>query len=112
MANNRKLDWEKLKRLTYDVPFGLDKNIKKEIVNPSIRDFVKKINNNQCYLCLINEKNLLGEELQLHHIIPNGSASKENLVYLCTMCHNLVHLLLYLEGKWRYTRVRKGVPYG
>jgi hypothetical protein len=40
----------------------------------------------------------------LHHILPNGDVTDSNIVTLCTHCHQVVHQILYLCGKWRYAR--------
>lgn len=41
---------------------------------------------------------------QLHHVIPDGDVSDENIVTLCVHCHQIVHQILYVEGRWRYAR--------
>jgi len=40
----------------------------------------------------------------LHHIIPNGNTSDDNICTLCTHCHQMIHLALYASGKWKYAR--------
>jgi hypothetical protein len=37
-------------------------------------------------------------------VIPDGDVSDENIVTLCVHCHQIVHQILYVEGRWRYAR--------
>ena len=41
---------------------------------------------------------------QLHHVIPNEKISDANVVTLCIHCHQIIHLLLYVDRRWRYAK--------
>lgn len=73
----------------------------------------KTISERDKYICQLcnheDKKNGYGNpqwnipgSLHIHHIIPNGAATEDNLITLCEKCHKVVHLLLYLDGKWRW----------
>lgn len=108
-----KIDWEYLKLLVDRVPSNLNKNIKKQRVSDEVKKKIRK--KHQCSLCGKLDK--VGTDgnsiLQIHHIIPNGKGTEENLEILCKYCHQVVHNLLFVTGKWRFTNVMKGIyPYG
>lgn len=101
------IDWNVLHRLTRDVPIGLNRSAKKEPINKETRKKIYLRDSNKCQMC--GRKGKYGNPqygiagiLSIHHIIPNGTADPANLITLCDKCHKVVHLLLYLEGKWRY----------
>ena len=111
MNNNvRKLNYERLLTLTRDIPFNLDRKIKKEAIPKKLREKIVERDNYTCWVCGHEDKeneygnpqwDILGT-LHIHHIIPNGKATEDNLITLCDKCHKAVHLLLYLDGKWRW----------
>lgn len=111
---NSKINWNTLYMLTWGIPDNLDKTSKKEQIPRKVRDLVRARDNLTCIMCNKVDLNGYGYKniyngnlgrLQMHHIIPNGSATEENIVTLCNHCHQIVHGILYVEGKWRYTRV-------
>ncbi|RLG44141.1 MAG: hypothetical protein DRN81_05210 [Thermoproteota archaeon] len=95
-------NYERLMFLTKDVPHGLmASNKKKEEVNNETRARILKKWDYRCYLCN-REKHCI-----IHHRIPNGDASDENLYPLCEHCHKLVHTILWLDGKWMFQGYRR-----
>lgn len=106
----RKLDYDRLLKLTRDIPSNLDRKIKKEPIPKKLRERIVERDNYTCWVCGYEDKEngygnpqwgLLGS-LHIHHIIPNGKAIESNLTTLCDKCHKVVHLLLYLDGKWKW----------
>lgn len=105
------VDYELFLRLTRDIPDGLDRSVKKEKTTPDARTAVSRRDKKTCRVC-----GLKGEygnpgwdipgKLAVHHIIPNGPSTLENLITLCRYCHAAVHFLLYAAGKWRYVPAR------
>lgn len=106
-------DYTLLLKLTQDIPSNLDKSIKKEPISDDIRKLVVKRDGCKCRLCdKVDNFGCGGEygmdgDLNIHHIIPNGKSSVDNLIVLCIKCHMLVHLILWLDGKWRHTYIRR-----
>jgi len=113
---SRCFNWSQLQSLVDRVPDKIDTSIKKGNLDDRDRLHFEKRDKGVCYIC--NQINyygshnpyLYGKEYasvgvsHLHHIIPNGGATDENIVTLCTHCHQIVHQILYLCGKWRYAR--------
>ena len=102
------IDYEIFLELTRDVPMGLDRATKKEQVDKTMRDIIYQRDGFVCAMCS-SEYNQYAtdhrsenhqEGVHIHHIIPNGSATPCNLVTLCEECHDLVHVMLYVDGKW------------
>lgn len=100
-------NYDLLLRLVQDVPMDLDRKGVKENTPPDVRKLVNQRDNYACQLCgfegqfgsvYIGRDN----ELNIHHIIPNGEANLDNLVTLCNQCHRIIHLLLYRTKKWRF----------
>lgn len=107
------INWAHLNQLTDKVPYGLDLSIKKKQVQPKQKEQFQKEDRGICYVCGIIDSygamhhpiyNFAGHH-NLHHIIPNGPATRENIVTLCHHCHVLVHTILFITGKWRYSKV-------
>jgi 5-methylcytosine-specific restriction endonuclease McrA len=100
-------------QLTRDIPFNLDKSFKKEKIPSDIRQLIIERDGNKCRLCgKIDSFGCGGEfgmdgDLNIHHIIPNGKSYLDNLLVLCIKCHMLVHLVLWLDGKWRHVYLRR-----
>ena len=88
-------DWNLLLKLTQDIPNNLNQNEEKEPISPGIRYIITK-RDKVCKLCGSSK------DLIIHHIIPNGSSDPDNLILLCRRCHYVVHLLLWISGKWKY----------
>lgn len=103
------LNYDRLLKLTKEIPHNLDRKIKKEPIPKKLRDEIVERDNYTCWVCGHEGKengygnpqwDILGF-LHIHHIIPNGKATEDNLVTLCKDCHQIVHTLLYLDGKWK-----------
>lgn len=106
------INFIELKRIIDIVPDNLDRKQKKGSIPSHVRRELKESCPN-CVLCgheQEHDKNGLNI-IHIHHIIPNGSGEKENLIALCKYCHQTIHLLLYAAGKWRYVDVNKTMPY-
>jgi 5-methylcytosine-specific restriction endonuclease McrA len=111
-----RINFEKLLSLVYAVPHGLyqeTSTIKKGFVPIKLREEITKRDKLTCQICglvdtygCINPYITLEGKLQIHHIIPNGKSSLENLITLCKDCHAVVHLLLYIDGRWRKHTIR------
>ncbi len=100
-------DWDLLMRLTKEIPENLNRGAKKELIGKEIRRHVYLRDKKTCQIC--RKKGEYGNPqygiagiLSIHHIIPNGVGELNTLITLCEKCHAVVHLLLYIEGKWRY----------
>lgn len=106
----------RLALLIDSVPKNIDKSDTKESLSLADRLHFEKRDKGCCKVCWqINHYGshnpyLYGREYagaglsHLHHVIPNGKVSDENIVTLCTHCHQAVHQILYLCGKWKYQR--------
>lgn len=66
---------------------------KKEPYSTEMRDYIYERDNYECRLCYSSWNGF-----HCHHIIPNGSASEDNLITLCLKCHEIVHRLLRNKG--------------
>ena len=91
------MDYELLIKLI-SIPDHLDRKKKKEFVAKLVREEIYKRDYMICQLCGRDESG----NLQVHHIIPNGTATPDNLITLCKHCHDAVHMLLYTSKKWKY----------
>lgn len=102
-------DWDHFRHLIDVVPEGLDRHQKKGIVRKEDRENIRK--RNKCRLCSAKDKIGLDRNsiLHIHHIIPNGTGDIDNLELLCKSCHQAVHSILYVLGKWRFLNVMKGM---
>ena len=106
-----KYNYELFLQFTRDIPENLDRKVKKEAITKETRKIIIERDDNTCQLCGLKDKygnpgwDVPGK-LALHHIIPNGSGSPENVVTLCKYCHNAVHQVLYAAGKWRYVPMK------
>lgn len=106
------INWRKLRSLIERVPIDLDRTKKKEPIKEKTREKIYKRDKGVCFICgSIGEygcknpfNNSTGRH-NIHHIIPNGKSADYNLVTLCEHCHRVVHEILYIEGRWRYTRI-------
>lgn len=96
MKKVKNMNFELLKKIVIDVPENLDRTKKKETIEREIQILIKNRSNNTCELCGNYPSKLI------HHIIPNGASSLDNLIDLCRNCHDAVHVLLFTSGKWKY----------
>jgi hypothetical protein len=108
------LDWDKFKHLVMGIPDNLDKKKKKGTFQPKDRLHFEVRDKGLCYLCgstfhygscNVYAYTKTNYNLShLHHIIPNGDITDENIITLCTHCHQMVHQATFIVGKWKYGR--------
>jgi len=80
-----------------------DDNYKRIPVPEKLREEIYEEQKGLCWLCKCKTT-----VPQTHHIQPDGESIKENLVMICSLCHQWVHWMLkrYLgyrgtmRGKW------------
>ena len=104
-------NWEKIKELVERVPFGLELSQPKGVITKAVRQELTQRDALTCQCCGLQDNYgnpgfAIPGKLAVHHIIPNGAATLENLITLCKYCHNVVHLILYILRKWRYVPMR------
>ena len=92
---------ENLIRLT-QIPRGLDWNKSKEPISPEMRRMIYRRDNWTCQICWRTSASGLSYIPIIHHIIPNGPATPENLILLCQRCHTIIHRVLYVTKRWKY----------
>lgn len=97
-------------KITKDLP-EFDKSNEKEEIPKEIREIIKQRDKNTCKLC--GTEGSFGHYMSggagnifIHHIIPNGASEPDNLLILCKTCHQLVHIMLYKLGKWKWVFFR------
>jgi hypothetical protein len=111
------INWDDLRELVDCVPDDLDKKLKAIPIPKKVREQIMERDGGFCIVCErtfpygSNNPYLMSEgqpnnfkQCNIHHIIPSGSVDPDNLVTLCIHCHQLVHQILYLCGKWKYRR--------
>ena len=91
-----KVCYTRLLYLTEAVQTGLDFNVVRQRISPKMKMKIRERDSDICYIC--NRKN----SPHIHHRVPNGLANEENLYTLCARCHDVVHSLMYLDGKWKH----------
>jgi 5-methylcytosine-specific restriction endonuclease McrA len=102
-SNIKDFDWDRLKSLVDRVSFRIDKNKTKTVIQPQDHLHFESRDKGKCFVCRRVGKYCSGKS-HLHHIIPNGDLSDDNIVTLCVNCHQLVHLLLFMSDRWKYAR--------
>ena len=85
---------KKLKEILYKAPFVTEKQDRKWIP-PNLKEEVRKRDKYKCVVC---ER---AKNLKVHHVIPYGDSTLDNLVTTCEICHEYIHKILK----------RKGYPY-
>jgi len=111
---NQSLDWKKFKYLIDHIPRNCKRGKKKTPLQPKDRLHFEVRDKGVCYICgsiyhygscnVYAYRDITYKLSHLHHIIPNGNVSDNNIVTLCTHCHQLVHQAMYISGKWGYGR--------
>lgn len=91
------IDLDVFDRLVNKIPW-CDPDKGREPLNNEIRSKVFERDNQTCQLCKGNSKVAM---IQCHHVIPNGSATEDNLISLCPFCHDKIHMFLSKKG-YRY----------
>jgi hypothetical protein len=98
-------DYDLLLSLTREVPRVRDHSHANESVPDQVRDQVIARDGGACRLCRFTSDRFgtwsgwNPDQLGVHHVLPGGPATPENLVSLCTRCHKLVHHILVRDGK-------------
>lgn len=108
------LNWNAFKMLVEIDTEAIDYNEKKKALQPKDRLHFETRDKGLCFICgsiyrygscnvyAYTQTNY--KLSHLHHIIPNGDTIDDNIVTLCTHCHQMVHQAMYVAGKWRYGR--------
>jgi len=91
---------EKLHKLL-DLKKCSDENYKRVPVSEKLRDEIKESQKKMCYLCRCKTT-----VPATHHIQPDGESVKENLVMLCSLCHQWVHWILKKHLGYRGTQMK------
>lgn len=115
LCKDRDFRFERLKYILDSVPSTPDKSKRKKKLDPRDRLHFERRGMGTCWICgQINHYGSNNEYSMydykgygvshLHHIIPNGDATDENIITLCSHCHQVVHHILYLLGKCKYAR--------
>ena len=79
-----------LLRIINDVPVKQGDE-KKEIIPREVKATIRKRDKEKCRVCDRDSD-------KVHHIIPNGKATEDNLIVLCDQCHEYVHKMLRRKG--------------
>lgn len=91
------LNWDKFRNLIDKVPSSAYKsNTSKTKLQPKDMYHFERRDGCKCYLC-----ETVSRITHLHHIIPTGDTTDQNIVTLCKSCHKMVHIALYVSGKRR-----------
>ena len=94
------MDYELFIRLTKDVPLGLDRlQVKEKLTSKAVLGLILRRDGVMCRLC---GETCGGLERSIHHILPNGKVDEANLITLCRWCHQVVHLVLWRDKKWKF----------
>lgn len=108
------LDWDRFKFLIDEVPDTHDSNCRKKELNPKDRLHFERRDRGVCFVCgstyHYGSCNVFAyvertyKLSHLHHVDPLGDKSDQNIVTLCTHCHQMVHSAMFVSGKWKYGR--------
>lgn len=112
---NRDINWDHFKHLVdgwYRTGHNMDR--KKTLLQPKDRLKYEVRDKGLCNICgstfhygscnvyLYTQSDY--KLSHLHHVIPNGGIDDENIVTLCTHCHQMVHQAMYITGSWKFGR--------
>ena len=79
------------------------KNMKRNLI---LSYLIKMRHNFKCQVCKKNTENMIGDKIEVHHIIPllaNGKDHSDNLIVLCHKHHRDIHKgVLSLEVKVKF----------
>jgi len=108
------IDWNRLKFLVYAPEHIHDRNKPKVSLQPKDRLKFEKRDKGVCFICesvfYYGSSNMYISNTRdyklchLHHVIPNGGIDDNNIVTLCTHCHQMIHQAMYIAGTWKYAR--------
>ena len=79
-----------LNRIINDVP-PKQGDEKKEIIPLETKEIIRRRDKEKCRVCDRDSD-------KVHHIIPNGKATEDNLIVLCNQCHEYVHKMIRRKG--------------
>lgn len=111
---NHDLNWNAFRKLVEIDINSIDYTKKKSVLQPKDRLHFEVRDRGLCFICgsiyyygscnvyAYTQSNY--KMSHLNHIIPNGDTTDENIVTLCTHCHQMVHQALFVAGNWRYGR--------
>lgn len=80
-------------RLVNKVLYG-NRDYERTAIPKELQAEVFNRDNNTCQLC----RGVIKQDLVCHHIIPSGEAVEENLITLCSFCHQVIHEFLGRKG--------------
>jgi hypothetical protein len=110
------INWSRLRELVESVPIGYHRKSSsaKKQLQPADSFHFEKRDAGICYICgstyhygSNNKWIRMGsgyKNSQLHHVLPDGGVSDCNIKTLCVHCHQIVHQILFVEGRWKFTR--------
>ena len=73
-------------------PPVVDEKQERKFIPEDLKQQVKDRDEHKCVVC---ERK---KELKVHHIIPYGESTIDNLVVVCAYCHEYVHKILKRKG--------------
>jgi hypothetical protein len=94
------LNWTRFRHIIDSVPTRAYSETSKTKVQPKDLHHFEKRDGCECYLC-----GTVSRFTQLHHVIPTGEVTDDNIVTLCKPCHTMVHIALYSAGKRKGFRI-------
>ena len=98
------INWVFLKQLV-DNAEKTDFSKKRYYITDKVRIKVKN-RDKECKICGKKEKKV--GDLHIHHINPKEKSVENNLTILCGNCHQVVHSLLYVVGKYKFVDALRG----
>ena len=72
------------------IPKCEDLDYKRKFLKVGLKDDIWYEQEKKCYLCLVATT-----IPKTHHIKPDGESIRENLVILCSDCHQFIHHMLH-----------------
>ena len=87
-------DWALLKRLVEDVSHKKG-NRQKQPLAKELIELIRERDGGKCRVCGYDK---FARRLHVHHVVPNGRANEKNLLLLCHVCHEFVHMQLRFKG--------------
>jgi 5-methylcytosine-specific restriction endonuclease McrA len=108
-------DIRKLERMINSVPVGnFNKKVKRIQYKPGEREALEARDKGICFLC--GAQNPYGSTniyscqernyklSHLHHRSPIRGNDPNNIVTLCVHCHQIVHQILFVDGRAKFSR--------
>jgi 5-methylcytosine-specific restriction endonuclease McrA len=99
-TKSHNLDWDRFRCLIDSIPARAYYETSKTKLQPKDFYHFEKRDGCECYIC-----GTVSRFTQLHHVIPTGPVTDDNVVTLCEPCHKMVHIALYVSGKRRGFRI-------